>query len=122
MIEILLVMTIIGILSTIIFVSLGKQRQKARAAAAVASVKGAMAPALSCISFEGTIKDPFSEESICEGSSEVPAEIKWPKLNDPCHYCPLSGDIVEFNCSAEACGSVENSFCNIKSGQCEVHN
>jgi len=89
MVEILIVMSIIAILATVLFVSLGNQRQRARVAGAVAAVKSAMPITLTCVSIDGTVQPPdvSGGNPICSGSPESPADSVWPVLSNNCHYC-----------------------------------
>lgn len=126
MIEILLVIAIIAILATIVFVSLGSQRQRARVTGAVASVKSAMAPAMACISLDGEVQAPGETggTAICLDSPEISESITWPVLSNSCFYCemPYEGTIT-FRCSG-SCGGISggDSFCDYRTSQCEVRN
>lgn len=121
MVEILVVLAIIAILASIMFVSLGNQRQRARVAGALSSVKSAMPITITCQSFDGDIQSPneMGGNPVCNGSAESP-EGSWPVLSNNCKYCGLSSDelSVRFTC-ADICVEGEDSVCNIKSGKCE---
>jgi hypothetical protein len=125
MIEILVVMIIIGILSVIIFVSLGNQRQRARVTKAISSVKSAMPITITCISFDGEVllPDELGGNPICSGSPETPEGSNWPVLSSDCKYCGFSssGLFVRFTC-AEDCDEDNDSTCNIQDGKCEYKN
>lgn len=124
LVEILVVMAIIAILASIVFVSLGNQRQRARVTAAVASIKSAMTPAMTCSSLDGTVQVPVAVggNALCLGSDETPETILWPVLSNNCVYCGLNGSKVEFNCDACGSGNGGNSFCDFTTTQCEAHN
>ncbi|MDI6777596.1 MAG: type II secretion system protein [Patescibacteria group bacterium] len=123
MIEILLTLAIIAILGTIVFAGASGQRQRARVTAAVASVKSAMTPAMTCVSLDGKISAPMAGSigggAICSGSEEFSEPpIVWPTLTNGCFYCGMSENTVLFRCSG-SCGDGNESFCDYQTTQCE---
>ncbi len=121
LIEILVVLAILAILSTIVFVAVGNQRQRARLAAAASSVKSAMTLAATCAMFDGNVRQPDSQggNTLCVGSQQISALIVWPSLSNNCFYCNIEGSKITFRCSG-SCGGVagEDSYCNYDTTQC----
>ena len=92
LIELLLVIFIIGVLSSIIFVSIGNQRQNARVSAALQIAEGALAIGHECnfrlggVDFPNDAKTPTN--NICAGS-----HAPWSPVNvDGCEYTTLNGN------------------------------
>jgi prepilin-type N-terminal cleavage/methylation domain-containing protein len=86
LIEVLLVMLIIGILSGVIFVSVGNQRQKAKLSTVLKTAKGNHAISQECYFREGEVDLPNSPKNptneICEHSRTT-----WmPITVDECEY------------------------------------
>ncbi len=76
LIELLVVVAIIGILSTIVMVSLGSARGKTRVAAAIATVKGMSGPIQICLNDNKDFNVPTETNNggggaICEDSATV---------------------------------------------------
>lgn len=128
MIEILVVLAILAILMTIVFVSLGNQRQRARLAGATSSVKSAMTLAATCYTMGGTVNSPPTDSqtgnsiAVCGDSQTVGSSV-WPDLPQRCYYCGMSGTQVFFECMASSCdGASQKSFCDIGTTQCVQNN
>lgn len=125
LIEVLVVLAILAILATIVFVSIGNQRQRARLTGAASSVKSAMTLAAACAMFDGTVRQPSAQggNQLCEGSSQVSASIVWPALSGNCFYCTIESNNITFRCSG-SCGGIGggDSYCNYDSTQCVQNN
>lgn len=126
MIEILLVMAIISILSTIVFASIGNQRQRARLANATSSVKSATTIATTCHAMGGDISNPGVDNRdgdgkyICSGVMQVD-NVLWPKLPESCSYCGKNGTKIMFQCTKDGkCSGSEPDYssCDFNNSKC----
>lgn len=125
MVEILVVIAIIAILATVVFVSVGNQRQRSRLAGATTSVKSAMTIAGACYAMGETINAPpvdsriGSSVQVCGGAQSVGNSSVWPDLPEKCYYCGMSGTQVLFQCTGGSCSGVgEKSSCDYDSTEC----
>jgi prepilin-type N-terminal cleavage/methylation domain-containing protein len=91
LVELLLVMSIMGILAAVVFVSLGKQRQKTKMNAVLQTVKSVHAIAQECrfrigdVNLPNDLKNPTNE--VCDYSRTI-----WPGVSvDECQYSPIGG-------------------------------
>ncbi len=119
LIELLLVIAIMGILSGIVFVSVGNQRQKAKMSAVLQTAKGSHAISKECHFRVGNINEPNNTKTptneICQGSKTnwMPITVK------ECSYVTGSGgtatDYYEIICSSFGkkirCGIQSNGEC-----------
>jgi len=91
LVELLLVLVIISILSTIIFISIGNQREKAKLNAILQTADGALAIAQECyFRVEGVDlpdNDTVPTNEICQYSKTI-----WPPVSvDDCNYSTVGG-------------------------------
>jgi prepilin-type N-terminal cleavage/methylation domain-containing protein len=120
LIELLLVLVIMGILSGVVFVSVGNQRQKAKLNAVLQTAKGNHAISQECYFREGEINLPDDSKKptneICKYSSTT-----WmPITVDECRYDSTPGNEKQFyliDCPAFS----KQIKCGIQaSGSCEI--
>ncbi|MDD5749127.1 MAG: type II secretion system protein [Actinomycetota bacterium] len=131
LVELLLVIAIIAILATVLFVSLGGQRERARATAFKENVRGLVTAFTACTDGQGTIYsgDLDGVGKTCEGgtsgiSSAVPKVIDCDGKNSvSISASPSSGDNWAFTTSCTRSGGVCNANCNadgcVFTGTCE---
>lgn len=79
LIEVLVVIGIIGILASVVLVSLSAAREKAKRASALASAKSIMAEIQTCFDDEGDVSAYNSLDDIC---NIVGHTAKWPDISD----------------------------------------
>ncbi len=114
LVEILTVMAIIGILAGIIFISLGKQRERARKASAMTTAKSIMPYAQECLfKGENLTTIPTTEEAIICNNSPT----KWPKVNlAQCGY--VNGTITTWKIKCTFDSGDVTIVCDAETGEC----
>ncbi len=116
LIEILLVMAVIGILSSVILVGMGAFRKKARVSAALKTAESATAELAYCYLNNNTIvwwaNETNGGGTICSGAGE------WPSLTAHCQYFGHNEAQHEFSIK---CNDNQHTItCNYADGKCEV--
>lgn len=91
LVELLLVMAIIGILSSAVFVSLGNQRQKAKLNAVLQTAKGVHAIAQECYFREGEVDLPNLSQNPTNEVCQYSKTTWMPITVDECQYSPIGG-------------------------------
>jgi len=91
LVELLLVIAIIGILASVLFVSLGKQRERARMTTFKENMRGLVTAATACHDAGGTVQ-ATQESAVCSPSNSI-GDI--PSMND----CDGNGTIAAANFS-----------------------
>lgn len=116
LIELLVVIAIIGILASVVLVSLSAQRNRARRASALQTVKSGMPTVMGCLIESGANTVSLtSGANICSGGY---AGVQWPSLtNTGCTYpggtlSTLGSDDITITCAAG------NIVCSSNTGSC----
>ena len=101
MIEILAVMVILGILSSVILVALGNQRERSRVSSATATAKSILPFAQECVFYQDLLNQPANSTTggnlLCANSKTV-----WPAIGaEGCSYDSNIGgaNVYRINCN-----------------------
>ncbi len=119
LIELLLVIAIIGILASVVMVGVEKQRQKARTASALESIRSTWPYLVECFMKNGTPLRRSAGNNVCS----PPSGILWPELPNGCQYRADAnigtGDTDIAYCDADTAGS--RIRCNITNANCQIY-
>ena len=116
LVELLVVIAIIGILASVVLVSLSSQRNRAREAGAIESVKSGIPLAVDCMMRSGLVKTPAWGGFICGSSGPT-----WPSSISG---CTLSGDGDNLTVSStkaviSGCDTGNTITCTFDTGDCK---
>lgn len=95
LIEILIVITIIGIISVVVLAFIDKSRLNARKNSVATSMRSALPIIISCKDSGGTVADPVAENQIC--NNNYPNSF-WPSLLGDYQY--QTGGVNNYNSNA----------------------
>lgn len=114
LIELMVVIALIGILSAAVLIVIGSQREKAKLASVLTSMKSAQSVALLCVNELSNLNNPISGTPmvtlICPGETGV-----WPQLPSGWSYAnPVQTSVsTNFLFTAMNTGQTKKVTCNI---------
>jgi prepilin-type N-terminal cleavage/methylation domain-containing protein len=120
LIEILVAIAIVGILASVVLVSMMSYRAKARSAKMLASLSSAVPSMVSCWGNSGTVASPSSGADICDLSSGYG---KWPSLAGDLSSYSYGGDVSNKNSwyVSAASGTDDRKICcNSAMNSCKI--
>ena len=114
LIELLVVIAIIGILSSVVLVSLGSARGRARTAAAHGSLAGVLPAAVVCMDEDAVLIDPTSPVDGGGNVCTVTNPSLWPDLPGDWTYAAVVSDVAldTFLFSASSVADAEAIDCD----------
>ncbi|MFO7807334.1 MAG: type II secretion system protein [Candidatus Moraniibacteriota bacterium] len=98
LVELLLVIAIIGILAGTIIVGISGQRNRARVASSIESLRSAMPYVVECYMNYGetAVNSPVVDNPIC---SEGAGDLDYPGLDEGCDYTGITDGKIEVECT-----------------------
>lgn len=114
--ELLVVVAIIGIFTSVVIVSLMGPRDQARRASALTSVSSAMTEIILCGDDGEEASEPVAGEVICGGAGYT---ATWPELSGGYSYGTPSGTLAGGDYSLTVSDGVAPIVCTQSSAACE---